>query len=235
VRALLLIARREWYALFATPTAWVLATLFQFLGGLLFLFVLESARFADLGPFYFRLTALLPLVVPIVAMGRLAGERRQGTMELLLTSPVAPWQIVGGKYLGVLGFVGLLTVLSLQYPLILSAYASPDPGQWIPATAGFALTGALLAAIGIFATALTSNQILAGILTLAISLLLWWAHNLGPIVGFEAGTLHSRSSLLHRFLVFNQGTIDSRDLYYFLGLSAFFLTLAARGVESDRW
>src|SRR5258708_29990382 len=121
------------------------------------------AQYADLTGFYGLLGGLLVVILPIATMGRIAGERRAGTMELLLTSPVAPWELVWGKWLAVLAFVGLLTGLSLQYPLILHAYEHPDPGQWVPATAALVLTRSMLAAGGLLASSLTSNSVLARI------------------------------------------------------------------------
>lgn len=235
MRCLFLIAIRECSSLFATPTAWALATLYQLLAGILFTFGLETGRYADLAPLYLRLTSLLLVIIPVISMGRIAGERRQGTMELLLTSPAAAWQIVGGKFLGLAAFVVLLTILTLQYPLILMAYANPDPGQWIPATVGFALVGCLLAAIGLFASSVTENQAFAGILAVSLSLVLWWAQGLSLVLESQGTGLYDKVSLLHRFAGFNQGIIDSRDLFYFVALIGFFLSLASRGVESDRW
>lgn len=235
MRNILLIAAREAHSLFATPTAWVLATFYQVLGGLLFSRLLVTARHAELGSFYGLLGGLLLLVIPILTMGRIAGERRAGTMELLLTSPLAAWQLVWGKWLAVGLFVGLLCGLTLQYPLILSAYANPDPGQWAPATLGLALLGGLLAAIGLFASSLTSNSVLAGMMGLALSMFLWWFHSFGSILGLEEWTLWQATSLYHRVLTLHRGVLDSRDLFYFAATTWFFLGLAARGVEADRW
>lgn len=235
MRNVLLIAAREAHSLFATPTAWVLATFYQVLGGLLFSRLLITARYAELSSFYGLLGGLLLLVIPILTMGRLAGERRAGTMELLLTSPLAPWQLVWGKWLAAGLFVALLSTLTLQYPLVLSAYANPDPGQWAPATLGLALLGGLLAAIGLFTSSLTSNSVLAGMTGLALSMFLWWFSSFGSILGMEEWTLWHGASLYQRVFALHRGVLDSRDLFYFAAMTAFFLGLAARGVESDRW
>lgn len=234
MRNILLIAAREAHALFATPTAWGLATFYQLLGGLLFCRIMLVAQYADLTGFYGLLGGLLVLVVPIVAMGRIAGERRAGTMELLATSPVSTWQLVCGKWLALVAFVGLLTVLSLQYPLILAAYENPDIGQWGPATVALLAMGALLAAVGLFASSLTSNTVLAGIGALGLSLFLWWFHSLGAILG-EGTALFEGASLYHRTSSMCRGVVDSCDVAYFAFATYFFLSLAARGVESDRW
>ena len=235
MRNVILIATREAYALFATPTAWGLATFYQLLGGLLFCRIMLLAQYADLTGFYGLLGGLLVLVIPLVTMGRIAGERRAGTMELLLTSPLAAWELVWGKWLGVLAFVGLLTGLSLQYPLLLTAYENPDAGQWIPATGALFLMGALLAAVGLFASSLTSNTVLAGITALSVSLGLWWLHSLGSILGSDTTVWFEGGSLYHRVSSMCRGVLDLRDVFYFCGLTVFFLGLAARGVESDRW
>lgn len=235
MRNILLIASREACSLFATPTAWGLATFYQLLGGLLFCRIMLVSPYADLTGLYALLAGLMVLLVPIATMGLLAGERRAGTMELLLTSPVAPGELVAGKWLAVLLFVGLLTVLSLQYPLILSAYENPDAGQWMPATLSLALMGALLAAVGLFASSLTANSVLAGVTALSLSLFLWWFHSLGPILGVESSAVFEGASLFHRTSSMCRGVVDSRDLAYFALGTAFFLGLAARGVEADRW
>lgn len=234
MRNILLIAAREIHALFATPTAWGLATFYQLLGGLLFCRIMLVAQYADLTGFYGLLGGLMVIVVPIVAMGRIAGERRAGTMELLATSPISPAQLVWGKWLALLAFVGLLTVLSLQYPLILAAYENPDVGQWAPATLALLAMGGLLAAVGLFASSLTANPVLAGVGALALSLFLWWFHSLGSIVG-EGAAIFDGGSLYHRTASMCRGVVDLRDLAYFAFTTYFFLALAARGVESDRW
>jgi ABC-2 type transport system permease protein len=235
MRNVLLIARREVGSLFATPTAWALVTLYQVLGGFMFCYVLYYSRWADLSPLHVRLAALLVLLFPILAMGRIANERRQGTMELLLTCPISAGELVAGKFLALAAFGSLLALLSLQYPLVLSAYGSPDPGQWLPATLGLALTAALLAAVGLFASSLTANPVLAGVLALTLSLFLWWFHAIGALLDLEATAVFSGLSLLQRFATMNRGILDSRDLFYFAGSTVFWLGLAARGVESDRW
>ena len=236
MRNVLLIATREAYLLFATPTAWGLATFFQLLGGLLFCRAVLTAQYADLTGFYANgLAGLLVAVVPIAMMGRIAGERRAGTMELLLTSPIAAWELVWGKWLAALAFVGLLIVLSLQYPLILTAYENPDRGQWLPATAALACEGALLAAIGLFASSLTSNSVLAGITAISLSVFLRLFQSLGSILGQESSPLFEGMSLSHRVLSMSRGVVDTRDIAYFAALTILFLALAARGVESDRW
>src|SRR5947209_3832777 len=120
MRNVVLITMREFYELFATPAVWAMATLFQLLAGVRFSSFIYVARYADLEALHMVLASILILFLPIVTAGRIAQERRQGTMEMLLTSPLSPWELVGGKFLGLMGFVGLLVGLSLQYPLLLS-------------------------------------------------------------------------------------------------------------------
>jgi ABC-2 type transport system permease protein len=235
IRNVWLIAGRELYELFATPSVWIMASLFQVLGGFSFSTYLYFARYADMAVVQHFLASILVIFMPIVTMGRLSQERRQGTMEMLLTSPVKPAELVGGKFVAILTFVGLLVGLSLQYPLLLTAYSNPDPGQWLPGTLGLFLVGMLLGAIGLFASSLTESSVLAGLVSLVISVVLWGAQSLGSLVEGRDGGIFAHLSLMTRCSTFVHGILDSRDIYYFLALTILFLGLAARGVEADRW
>jgi ABC-2 type transport system permease protein len=173
-------------------------------------------------------------IIPILTMRLLAEERRSGTLEVLLTSPVSETTVVVGKFLGALGFFLVLWVPSVLFILFLRAKTSVDLGAAASGYAGIALLGAYFLAIGTFASALTKNQILAAILTFAILI---------PVfsVGlFESGADPARQSLIGYLNIwdhmdeFARGVIDTRRIVYYLSGTAFFLLLAATILSSKK-
>ncbi len=247
------ICRRELYAYFVSPIAWVLLTIFALFSGFFTWFasaefLLESQRAQMSGQsfpmnineqviawVFSNIAIVALLIVPLISMRLFAEEKRQGTIELLVTSPVHDVEIVIGKWLAaVLMFGCLLVLLFIDY-IFLFAYGNPD---WKPVATGFLgalLQGACLLSLGTFLSALTKNQIVAGAVGFALGLLLWllsWATAFGNSVTVQVLNYLSIVSHLDSF---SRGVIDTKDIIYYLSVIFLGLFLTARSLESLRW
>lgn len=242
MRKLLAIVGREWRAYFLSPLAYVILTAYMFLNGLIFSRIVAflsapggpRERFLSLlftNTFFWIFTLF---IVPILTMRLLAEERRSGTLEVLLTSPVSETAVVVGKFLGALGFFLVLWSPSLLFILAIRSKTDVDLGAVASGYLGIALLGSYFLAIGTFASAVTKNQILAAILAFAMLI---------PIfaVGlFESGADPARQSLIGYLNIwdhmdeFARGVVDTRRLVYYLSGTAFFLLLAATVLASKK-
>jgi len=247
------ICRREMYAYFVSPIAWVLMTIFALFCGFFAWFasaefLLESQRAMMSGQsfpmnineqviawIFSNIAIVALLVVPLISMRLFAEEKRQGTIELLATSPVRDYQIVIGKWLAAfLMFASLLLILAIDYSFLF-AYGNPD---WKPVATGFLgalLQGGCLLALGTFLSALTKNQIVAGAIGFGLGLLLWllsWATAFGNSPTVQVLNYLSIVSHLDSF---SRGVIDSKDIVYYLSMIFLGLFLTTRSLESLRW
>jgi len=173
LRSTAVIAKREFAAYFATPLASVFLIIFVALTGAFAFYVgnfFERGQ-ADLYPFFAYHPWLYLLLVPAVAMRLWAEERKTGTIELLMTLPVSPWEAVLGKFLAAWAFVGLALVLTFPMWITVNLLGDPDNGVIIASYAGSLLMAGAFLAIGSFISALTKNQVIAFILAATICFL----------------------------------------------------------------
>jgi ABC-2 type transport system permease protein len=256
VRNVLTIAGREIKSYFVSPIAYVVLTGFLLLGGWFFFNLL--ARFNLLltiysaqqnpqvlqrlnlnefviAPLLHNLSVVLVILVPVITMRTLAEEKKAGTYELLLTSPLRISEIVLGKFLGSFVFVAIMVALTGVYPLILFAYGNPEVGVVLGGYLGLLLLATSFVAVGVLTSSLTENQIIAAVSCLVSLLLLyiiaWPADNAGETVG----ALLRYVSLTEHFGQMVKGVIDSKDLVYFATVIVLALFLTHRSVESIRW
>jgi len=257
MRNVLTIAGRELRSIFSSPIAYVVLTGFLLLGGWFFFNLLarfnllvsmyssfqgnaEAAQRLNvnefvLGPLLHNLSVVLIILVPMITMRSFAEEKRAGTYELLLTSPVSIWEIVLGKFLGAAGFVTVMVALTLIYGAILAAYGNPEVGIMASGYLGLWLLALSFVAIGLFASSLTENQIIAAVTGLVLMMLFFvvgWAADtagepLGAILRYLSITDHS-SDLI-------RGVVDTKTLVYFASMIVGWMFLTQRSVESIRW
>ncbi len=251
--AIVAIARREFRHYFATPTGWLALCAFLVITG--FFFVLEVRWYAiesmetaynpyreplDLGahlvaPFFGEMSLVLLMLCPALSMRLFAEDRRQRSLELLLTSPVSTAQIVLGKYLGGMAFVGLMVAATAHYPLLLAWYGDPDPGVMLGSYLSmFLLVGAFMA-VGLLTSAFTENQVVALVLSLVLLLLLWVLAAVGMIsTGVWAQALADASLFTHAEPM-GKGILNLRDLVYYASFTAVVLFATHQRVEAWRW
>jgi ABC-2 type transport system permease protein len=178
---------------------------------------------------FFQTAVLLLLLVPVLTMRFLAEERKQGTLEVLLTSPVTEIAIVLAKFVAGLTLVVLMLVLSGSYAVVLGLYGSPDWGPIYSGYVGLLLLGAALVALGLLVSSLTVNQLVAAVISLGVFLLLWMIDTLSYLVPDPLDTVLGNLSLLAHFTPFATGALFLSDVGFFLSLTlgALFLTVRA--------
>jgi ABC-2 type transport system permease protein len=236
IRAL---AGRELRAYFNSPIAYVF--LLVFVGAALFTFFNLNAFFsrgrADLRGLFDAVPFLMVLLVPALTMRLWAEERKQGTVEVLLTLPAKEHELVAGKFLASLALLGCGLALTLALPFSVEALGDLDWGPVIGGYSGALLLGAAYLAAGQFVSATTENQILAFILALVVCLGLY-----GLGTDAFAGLFPDRSAALlrslgtgSRFQSIARGVIDLRDLVYYLSLTTLFLAASVATLRLRRW
>ncbi len=247
------ICRKELRSYFASPIAYILIAIFAVLFGYFFyaataffaMASMESQMSGQAMPMNINTQIISPLLgntsvvalflIPMITMRLFAEENRQGTMELLLTSPVRDWEIVIGKFLGAFLMYAAILAVSMIDVAMLFAYGNP---AWQPMLAGYLgllLQGSCLLAVGTYISTTTRNQIVAGGVTFAVCLLLWvlsWMTELGQST---AATVIAYCSVLTHFEPFSKGVIDSKDVVFYLTFIFFGLFLTTRSLESLRW
>jgi ABC-2 type transport system permease protein len=260
MRTVFTIAARELRSFLSSPIAWVVIALFLFIfGGFFWIFLTDFANRAPefyqfaanpayaemlaevnltgwvVSPLFGNTQILFLLLVPALTMRLFAEEKKQGTYEFLLTSPLSVAQLVAGKYLAGLAMIAILLLCSAVFPASLYLIGTPDTAVILTGYLGLFLLGGAFVAVGTFASSITENQIIAAVLTFATLLVFWlitWAQS---FVGGTAADLISSISFLEHFEDFIKGVLDTRHLVYFAGFIAFFLLLTGRAVEAVRW
>ncbi len=251
----LAVAAKEIRSQTASPVGWVVAAGYLLLGGYFFFglvdrFAAALRSYAVWAPTLMdrinlnelviaglarNLLVLLVFVVPILTMRSFAEERRQGTDELLLTAPAGPGEIVLGKYLGLLGVATAWIAASGCFVLILLRYGDPERGPIWTAWLGLVLAAAAMIALGLAVSAATDSQVVAGIGSFVLFLMLfvvdWPAESVSPALAAVLKGL----SLPARFDGFSRGLVTSGDVVYYLSLAAMGLFSARAIVASQRW
>jgi len=187
-------------------------------------------------PTFYSSAIILLLVLPLLTMRVFAEERKLRTFELLMTSPVGISEIVAGKFAAVfLIYTGMLALTGIV-PVVLAMFNSFD---WAPVFTGYLgllLMGALFLAVGLLASAVTENQIVAAFLSFGLLLLVWLLGAMGSILGdTPAGNAISYLSFIEHYDRLVRGLVDTKDLVYFVCGILFPLFLTHRIVESQRW
>jgi ABC-2 type transport system permease protein len=256
VRNALTIAGKELRSYFVSPIAYVVLTGFLLLGGWFFFNLLARFNFLlsvysalqnpeaqmrlnlnefVISPLLHNLSVVLVILIPMITMRSFAEEKRSGTYELLMTSPLSITEIVAGKFIAVVTFLLIMIGLTGIYPLILLAYGNPEVGVMAAGYLGLTLLAVAFATVGLLTSSLTENQIIAAVSCLVVLLLLyviaWPADTAGPVLGEVLKYL----SLTEHFAEMVRGVIDTKELVYFASVILLALFLTQRSVESVRW
>jgi ABC-2 type transport system permease protein len=237
------ILRKELALYFTSWLFYVLATVFLVLAGYLFhgnlrFYLLMSGTNLAQGLWqyeFFDLRQLLLVLVPLLTMRLFAEERKLGTLELLWTYPVRDLSIVLGKFFACLIAVGLMVLVTVTYPLLLATHATVEPGPLVAGYFGLLLLAAAAIACGVFFSALTDSQMVAGATTFGFLLLCWivtW--NEAAVSEGALGTLR-QLSLFDRFATFARGGIDTADVCYLLLFTTAFLGFTFFALDARRW
>jgi ABC-2 type transport system permease protein len=253
------IVQKEWRHYFGSPIAYVGLFVWAMLFGIFYNFAFGyfldySMRTAQQGmeyggatklslneylirPTLHNMTVVALFIIPMLTMRLFAEEKRQGTIELLETSPITDWEIVIGKFLAAVGLYGLMILAGLVNIGLIFFYA-PSPPEWKPILLGalaLLLFGSCFIAMGLFVSTLTRNQIVAGILSFCLFLALWtlgWAEDPAgspfmKAVAYLGVTTHMDDMI--------KGVLDTKDVVFYLSFILFGLFLTQQSVESQRW
>ena len=232
MRAISIIAERELAAYFATPVATVFIVIFLVLQGSM---TFNLGNFfdrgqADLSPFFTFIPWVFLLLVPAITMRLWAEERRQGTIELLLTLPITQGQAVVGKFLAAWAFCAIALALTFPFIVTVNMLGEPDNGVIAAGYLGALLVAGAFLAIGSAASAVTRNQVIAFVLAVALCfvfavasypLVTEFLSRNTPILAEVA----RRIAVLDRYQAFTRGIISARDLVFFATFIGFFLFL----------
>ncbi len=230
------IMKRELSAHFSSPVAYIAGSLFLLFSGFLFFSTFFLVNRAELRSFFELLPILFSFFVPAMTMRVFSEEKKSGTMETLVTLPVTTWDIVAGKYLASLISSLVLLVPTFFYIVacVIFAASGVDFGPVIGGYIGAILLSASFCAIGLFASSVTKNQIIAFFLAFAICIFLSMIQVFSVLLpGIFVGFASFISSTSH-FMSVSRGIIDSRDVLYFLSLAAVFVVLTVRIVDRSR-
>ena len=236
-----IIARREWAAYFASPVAVVFIVIFLAMQGALTFNVghFFDRNQADLVPFFTYLPWVLLQLIPALTMRQWAEERRGGSIELLLTLPITPWQAVLGKFLAAWAFCIFAILLTFPFVVTVNYLGHPDNGAIAAGYVGAVLLAGGFLSIGAALSAATKNQVIAFVLAVAACFLLLAAgtatvSELLTRLSPDLAHIVRLASVADRFNNFTRGVIAARDVLYFASVIAFFLFLATLVVGEKR-
>ncbi len=264
MRPLMGIYRKELKIYFTTPVAYVVFALFSIVASFFFwsfvqrfqmqIMQFEQYQRADLldrlnlndsvlTPLYVGYVQIIFLfMLPLLTMRLIAEERRNRTMELLMSSPVRPWTVVLAKYLGAVTMVLCLAAICFVYAFILEAFGEGVGDRsvldwsttWM-GLLGLVMMGATCCAVGLFTSSITDNQIVAAVIGMMTLLFFWVLRGIGGSLEGQLGSVLAWLSLLSHIESFARGVFSVADMVYFLSFIALMLFLSIRAVESQRW
>ncbi len=251
---ILAIANKELRSYFASPIAYIVIGLFALLYGYFYVailayFVRQSMQMGAFGggpqamnvnqmlirPLLQNDTILVLFVLPAVTMRTYSEEKRSGTIELLLTSPLTDVEIILGKFLGAMALYGIMLLVSMIHIGILFFYGRPEWKPLLTSYLGLLLLGGCFISVGLFISSLTKNQIVAYMITFAVFLFLWVITWIGSFSGPTVDKLTQYLSIVDQFDDFAKGVIDTSHLIYYVSFITFGLFLTAKSVDSERW
>ena len=253
MKNILLICQKELKSYFASPIAYAVMAIFGLIFGWVFFnatrdfirFSFQAQMMGGGGTANVNEQIIRPLLgftgtivlflVPMITMRLFAEEKRTGTIELLLTSPVKDIEIILGKWLGAVTLFVCVLGMSMINIAMLFAWGKPDLKPVLVAYLGLLLQGATLLAIGALISTMTRNQIIAGIATFFVSLLLWLLSWSTAFDSTWISSLLNYLSIVTHFENFGKGVIDSKDVVFYLSMMFFSLFLTSRSLESLRW
>jgi ABC-2 type transport system permease protein len=254
MRAVLAIGRRELQGFFATPVGWLCLTGFSIITG--FFFAMMTAEFSIQAskaaynpyaaeqinlndwlvlPFFANTAVILLMLCPALSMRLFAEDRKQHSIELLLSSPISSGQIVLGKFLGVMGFVSVMLATTVPLMGMLYWLTTPDTGVLLSSYLSIFLLAASFLSVGMLTSAMTENQIVALVTGFGMLLLLWVLSWADTIAGPGLGDFLAALSMLSHLEQLMKGLLHLNDAVYFLSFVSFFLFATTQRVEAYRW
>ena len=257
VRNVILIFKKELLSFFSSFVAYAVIAVFLAITGYLFYSLLANfsilsfqaqanpmiARQHNLlninetvvRPLFGNISMIMLLMTPLLTMRLLAEEKKSGTMELLLTYPVRDSEVVVGKYLACLVVLLALLLPTATYPALLVVWGEPEIMPIVTGYLGLFLLGSAFIALGVFASSVTENQIVAASLAVGILFFFWLMSYSVTFVSPGIGQIISYIAISEHLDSLAKGVVDTEDIVYYLGFVLVFLFLTLRAVEANRW
>jgi len=252
---ILAIANKELKSYFSGPIAYIVIGLWALLYGYFFVailsfFVRQSMQMGQFGmqgpqsmnvnqqlirPLLQNVLILILFLMPMVTMRSYSEEKRSGTIELLLTSPLTDFQIIVGKFLGAMSLYACMLAVPLIHVGLLFVYGRPEWKPIVTAYIGLLLMGGCFISVGLLISSLTKNQIVSGMVTFAVFLLLWIITWIGSFSGPTVDKLTQYLSIVDHYDDFGKGVLDTTHLVYYISFITFGLFLTAKSVDMERW
>lgn len=232
---------REIKSFFGSPIGYLVIALFLVLNGL-FLWVFEgdynilNTGFADMTPFFTLAPWILIFLIPAVTMRSFSDEKKQGTLELLLTKPLSLWQIVNGKFLGAVLLIVMAIIPTFIYVEVISSLGMPegniDMGSTSGSYIGLLFLISAYSSIGIFTSSLSENQIIAFIVAIFLCFIFYFGFDGLASLTPSFSTLISACGMQDHFKSMGRGVIDTRDILYFASITVLFLSFTVYNLKS---
>jgi len=230
---------REMKAYFVSPIAYVALIVFVLLCGYFFAAYFNwASRYqgeANMRVILHNMSITMLFVAPLITMRLFAEEKRSGTIEILMTSPVTDTEAVLGKFAASLALFMIMLVLTFTCPLFLIIYGAPDVAPMAVGYLGLFLLGAAFLSLGVVTSSITKNQIVAALVSFVVLLGLWVIGWMSSAVGSQLGKILSFISLVDHFDDFSKGVLDTKHVIYYVSFAAFCLFLAIKLVQSAKW
>lgn len=258
MRVLWAILRKEFRSYFVSPIAYAVMVIFLVISGYFFyslvrqfgeasLFYFQQAAMMRqapppmnlnewvVRPFFLNTSVVVLFLMPLITMRLFAEERKSGTIELLLTSPVTDFQVAAGKFLSAFALYGSLIGTTFLYMAILEIFGRPDWGPIVSGYVGLLLMGGAFLALGLLVSSLTENQIVAGTISFGLFLMLWVIQWASSFTGPAFGKVLEYLSVVSHFEEFGKGVLDTRDIVFYLSVIVVGFVLTLQSLESFRW
>jgi ABC-2 type transport system permease protein len=237
---LMAIAKREFRSYFDSPLAYVVICLSFFgLGLMFFMGFWDVGRASMQRLFEYMPAGLSIVVIPVVTMRLMAEERRSGTLEMLITLPVKDSDVIVGKFLGAFGLVMIVVLTSFAYPLMMFHWpwslGPLDMGPVLSGYLGVVLFAAAAVSVGLLISSVTDSQAISFFVTFFVLGTFWFASALADrFLGGSSNFLHY-ISFQSRLAGFMRGLIDTRDVVFFVSITALALMVSFRALERRKW
>lgn len=235
--------RRETRSFFATPIPYFVLFLFAILCGLFFWGNLKYSERVSVRYVFDSVSSIGFFLFPLLTMGLFAREKSEGTIEVLMTAPVSEASVTAAKFLATMAFYLVMLLPTVVYYVILKhvgeKIGKPDPGPVISAYVGMILTGGFFVSLGMFASALTSSQILSALLSWVLIVFFLLSQGIAEVMGatgrWLGDALEYMDPLRGHLEPFLSGVIHPKDVVFFLSFTVFFLFLSVRVFEARKW
>ena len=236
MRNTLTIAWKETRNYFVSPMAYVIMAVYAALASYYFVSSISGVLpEAGIRGFLYPSTLIFALLAPVITMRLLAEEQKLGTLELLMTAPVRDYEIVLGKFLAALASLVSTLIPTIYLVLLLQRFGSPDIGPILSGYLGLILFGMAATSVGLLASSLTGNQIVAAVVSIGILLFLTIINLAESYVSGIFGDIVRQLSITNHFDDFARGVVDTHDLVFYITFTMLMLFLTVRSLEARRW